>query len=209
LGISSNTVHTRYFNTLYLALMNQEHLAAFDDRELLVRLQQNDELVFTLLYQKYWLVLTRLATPFVEDIDTCHEIVQDLFVTLYRKRTLLKIKISLRAYLYRSLRNKIRNHIRRRRIYNRHLSVAKPSHPDMTNDVEQFVNRIELEREIMACLNQMPVKLRRVYLLYNQERHSLKEIAMLLDRPVDTVEKQFRKAVLLLRNHLSGHAAGD
>jgi RNA polymerase sigma-70 factor (ECF subfamily) len=73
----------------------------------------------------------------------------------------------------------------------------------MANDVEQFVNRTELERQIMVCLNGMPAKYRQVYLLYNQGRCPLKQVAFVLNRPVDTVEKQFRKAVGMLREHLT------
>ena len=183
--------------------MNREQYTEFDDKQLLSRLQQNDEYVFTLLYEKYWPVLMRMAAPLVGDYDTCKEMVQQLFVTLYNKRSQLQIKISLSAYLYVSLRNKIRNHIRHESIYHRHLKVARRSYPGTTNDVEHFVNRSELERAIVSCLNEMPPKCREVYLLYNQGRCPLKQIAAFLNRPVDTVEKQFRKAMLLLRDHLS------
>ncbi len=183
--------------------MSQNCSPSFDDRDLLLLLRQDGEYGFTLLYEKYWSSLMRLAEPFLEDTDTCQEIVQELFVSLYNKREELHIKISISAYLYVSLRNRIRNHIRRRTIYNRHIGIMKRSHIPVTNDVEQFVNRSELEREIMVCLNDMPEKYRKVYLLYNHGRCPLKQIAVILNRPLDTVEKQFRKSILLLRQHLT------
>ncbi len=182
--------------------MSQNHSPVCDDRDLLMLLRQDGEYGFALLYEKYWSMLMRLAEPFLEDTDTCQEIVQELFVTLYKKREELQIKISISAYLYASLRNRIRNHIRHRTIYNRHIGIMKRSYIPVMNDVEQFVNRREFEREIMLCLNGMPEKYRQVYLLYNHGRWPLKQIAVILNRPVDTVEKQFRKAVLLLRQHL-------
>jgi RNA polymerase sigma-19 factor, ECF subfamily len=183
--------------------MSQEHIPTTSDSDLLLLLQQNDEYVFVLLYKRYWPELMRLAAPFLEDVDTCQEIVQELFVTLYNKRSTLRIKISISAYLYVSLRNRIRNHIRNRSTYNRHIGLFKRLCSPGTNDVEQTVNRNELQREIMVCLNGMPEKYRQVYMLYNEGRCPLKEIAVILERPVDTVEKQFRKAVFLLRQHLS------
>jgi RNA polymerase sigma factor (sigma-70 family) len=183
--------------------MSQNHSPSFDDRDLLMLLRQDGEYGFALLYEKYWAMLMRLAEPFLEDADTCQEIVQELFVSLYTKREDLQIKISISAYLYVSLRNRIRNHIRHRAIYNRHIGTIRRSYIPVTNDVEQFINRSELEREIMVCLSEMPEKCRQVYLLYNQGRCPQKQIAVILNRPVDTVEKQFRKAVLLLRQHLS------
>src|SRR5271155_5628201 len=94
---------------ILLCFMNKNNAPVFDDRDLVYRLRQEDESVFSLLYQKYWPVLMRLASGFIADRDTCEEIVQELFVTLYRKRSQVKIKISLSSYLYVSLRNKIRN----------------------------------------------------------------------------------------------------
>ena len=185
--------------------MNKDHSQPFDDHELLLRLLQNDEAAFTLLYQKYWPVLVRLALKVLHERDICEEIVQELFITLYRKRSQLKIKISLSSYLYVSLRNRIRNYIRFQSIYNKHIRIAKRADAAATsNDVEQFVDRSDLQREISICLNGMPMKCREVYLLYHQVQCPLKKIALLLDRPVDTVEKQFRKAILLLRDHLTG-----
>src|ERR1700754_1749523 len=100
--------------------MNNITSKGCDDRDLLGKLSQNDSAAFTALYQKYWPVLTHLASGYVEDKDTCKEIVQELFVTLYRKRSALKINVSLSSYLYVSLRNKIRNHIRHQSVDNRH-----------------------------------------------------------------------------------------
>ncbi|HEY4286612.1 MAG TPA: sigma-70 family RNA polymerase sigma factor [Puia sp.] len=189
--------------------MNDPSSKSFDDRNLLLQLAEDDEAVFTLLYQKYWPLLMRVAASFIDDNDTCKEIVQELFVALYKKRARLKIKISLSSYLYASIRNRIRNHIRHQSVYNKIIRDVKRKHTASTaNNVEQFVNKSELEREIYVCLNDMPVKCRQVYLLYQQNRCPLKNIAALLDRPVDTVEKQFRKAVHLLRIHLNQRQIG-
>jgi RNA polymerase sigma-70 factor (family 1) len=186
--------------------MNNNIPQCCDDMDLLGKLSQNDGAAFTALYQKYWPVLTHLASGYVEDKDTCKEIVQELFVTLYRKRSVIKINISLSSYLYVSLRNRIRNHIRHQSVYNRHIGIVKKSHPvAAANNVEQFISLSELEREITSCLNQMPAKYKEVYLLYQQQQCTLKGIAAILNRPVDTVEKQLRKAVLLLRQYLTDH----
>jgi RNA polymerase sigma-70 factor (ECF subfamily) len=175
-----------------------------DDKDLVHRLSHNDDAVFDVIYRKYWPVLTHVAFTYVQDRDTCNEIVQELFITLYKKRTRLNIKVSLYSYLYVSLRNRIRNHIRHQTVYNKHINVVKRSSPDITvNNVEQFMRLSELEKEIEVCLNGMPEKCKEVYLLYQKNQCTMKGIATILQRPVDTVEKQLRRAVLLLRSHLS------
>jgi RNA polymerase sigma factor (sigma-70 family) len=196
----------RFFfrKTASFVFMNNYPTKLCDDKDLLSRLGTSDEDVFDDLYRKYWSVLIQLAAGFLEDRDTCKEIVQELFVTLYKSRHHLKINISLSSYLYVSLRNRIRNHVRRESIYNRHIRVVKRSQTGlMTNDVEQSLRYSELERSINACLNEMPAKYKEVWLLYQQTQCTMKVIAKMLHRPVDTVEKQLRKAVCLLREHLT------
>ncbi len=184
--------------------MNNHPTKLCDDKDLLIRLATSDEYVFDDLYRKYWSVLIQLASGFIEDRDTCKEIVQELFVTLYKSRDHLKINVSLSAYLYVSLRNRIRNHVRRESIYNRHIRVVKRSQSgSMNNNVEQSLRYSELEKSINICLNGMPAKYKEVWLLYQQTQCTLKVIAQMLHRPVDTVEKQLRKAVFLLRDHLT------
>jgi RNA polymerase sigma-70 factor (ECF subfamily) len=48
----------------------------------------------------------------------------------------------------------------------------------------------------------MPERYKEVYLLHDESHYTIKKISEILNRPVDTVEKQFRKATELLRNHL-------
>ncbi len=124
--------------------MSQNYHLPFDDKDLLIRLQQNDEYVFSQLYQRYWTGLMRLAASLIEDTDTCQELVQELFVALYNKRSRLHINMSISSYLSVSLRNRIRNHIRHRSIHNRHIEAITRSATGVTNDVEQFINRSEL-----------------------------------------------------------------
>jgi DNA-directed RNA polymerase specialized sigma24 family protein len=71
------------------------------------------------------------------------------------------------------------------------------------NNVEQFMDMKELEDEISFSLSRMPVKCKEVYVLHHQNKVTLKNISALLSRPVDTIEKQFRKATSILRNHLT------
>jgi RNA polymerase sigma-70 factor (ECF subfamily) len=64
------------------------------------------------------------------------------------------------------------------------------------------MNLKQLQKEISSSLNRMPEKYKEVYLLHDESQFTIKKISKILNRPVDTVEKQFRKATELLRNHL-------
>lgn len=169
----------------------------------------NDNKTFDFLYKKYWDRLLNFAAKYVADRETCKEIVQELFISLHMKREQLQIHVSLNAYLHSSLRNKILNHLRNESVYKKHIAVACQALKAIQagNEVEDILDGLDLEREIDFCLNKMPIKYREVYILNKQEAYTLKKTAEILQRPVDTVEKQLRKAVRQVQEHLSRRKA--
>jgi RNA polymerase sigma-19 factor, ECF subfamily len=106
--------------------------------------------------------------------------------------------------LFVALRNKIFNYLRSQAVYKKHVTTAGRENlaNDNNNNVEQFINLMELEKEISFSLNHMSEKCKEVYVLHEQQDCTVKKISTILNRPVDTVEKQLRRAVYLLRDHL-------
>jgi RNA polymerase sigma-70 factor (family 1) len=166
-----------------------------------------DEAIFNVLYKKYWETLLSFAKKYIDDRETCKEIVQELFITLHVKRNHLTINVSLSSYLYRSLHNKIINHLRKESVYKKHVSVAGQLSAAITagNEGEHWMAVNELEKQINSYLNAMPVKYRRVYALAIEEGNSVKEMASLLQLPVTTVDRQLRVALRMLKEHLRGY----
>ncbi|BAV07427.1 RNA polymerase sigma-70 factor, ECF subfamily [Filimonas lacunae] len=187
--------------------MSKPCLLSLSDEELIGLLPVNNDEVFSSLYRRYWGPLVLFAANYITDKDTCKEVVQEFFTSLLVKRSLVNIKTSVAAYLYNALRNYIFNYIRNSSVYSRHVKGAFRLGGQVfaENNVEQFVRMSELERTIDGCLVSMPLKYRQVYVLHFREYYTLRKTAYLLDRPVDTVEKQCRRAVKLIRDRLSCH----
>lgn len=175
-----------------------------EQHDLLHLLHLREENAFAILYRKYWPSLLQFAGHFIADKDTCQEIVQQLFIQLHIKRPQLRTKTSLTAYLQRSLRNKILNHLRNTSRYYKHIQTAcSETQPvNGSNHIDGIIDLAELQAEIAGALNNMPLKYREVYELHEHHQLTLKKTAEVLQRPPDTVEKQYRKAVHLLRHHL-------
>ena len=184
--------------------MSRTASGQLSEPELINMFNEKNDQVFDFLYDKYWHTLLNYAGSYVTDRDACKEIVQEFFITLHKKKPQITSTSSLSSYLYSSLRNRILNYIRDESVYKKHINGATKSahHLKPYNNVEQFINLVELKKEIFNCLNKMPVKYREVYLMYMQNQYSLTTIAELLQRPLATVEKQFRKASFRLRDYL-------
>jgi RNA polymerase sigma-70 factor (family 1) len=170
--------------------------------ELSIMPSMEDHEAFEALYKQYWSTLVNFAGQYIEDSQTCEEIVQDLFVQLYVRGITVKIKHTLTSYLFVALRNRIFNYFRNRAVYRKHLNLAARRRVSQQNNVEQSIYLKELEKSIHHSLGQMPTRCSEVYLL-KQEQLTLKEISKALNRPADTVEKQLRKAKRILIEHLT------
>ena len=167
----------------------------------------NDEAAFEVLYKKYWDLLLGFARKYINDRQTCKEVVQELFITLHVKRDQITINVSLSSYLYRSLQNRIINHLRNESVYKKHIALAGKAYNIISvgNDGEHWMDLVDLEQQIGSCLNEMPGKYREVYVLTMQNANTVKTTAAILQRPVPTVERQLRVAIRLMREYLNKH----
>jgi RNA polymerase sigma-70 factor (family 1) len=163
--------------------------------------QEQNSLAFEDLYKRYWEPLLNFASHYIDDKETCEEIVQDFFVQIYMRGLNIKIKHTLSSYLCVALRNRIFNHFRNKAVYKKHVTNAAKKMATEQNNIEQFMSLKELEQSIQTSLERMPPRYREVYVL-RQDQLTVKQIANALNRPLDTVEKQLRKAKRLLTEHL-------
>ena len=90
------------------------------EQELLKLIQSGDHSAFRKIFEEYYSPLTVFAQKFIPDLDLAREIVQDMFVNLYEKCATLTIEISLKAYLYQSVRNSCLNAIQKGKIHLAH-----------------------------------------------------------------------------------------
>ena len=188
------------FNLLFMETTLEKSLS--EDQKILDLMKEDDQKAFELLYKKYWRSLVNFASYYLDDVDSCEEITQQLFVQVYKKRFELNIRSSISSYLHAALRNRILNFLRDQALYKKHMSVASNKVSYVQNNVEQFMDLRQLQGKISLSLGNMPSKYREVYVLHQDHDYTIKKISELLKRPADTVEKQLKKATCKLRNSL-------
>src|SRR3954468_20633644 len=128
-----------------------------DPTEMFILPGQNSK-AFETLYKQYWSVLLSFTRQYIDDHQTCEEIVQDLFVQLYVRGITVKIRHNLTSYLFVALRNRIFNYFRNRAVYKKHITIAAKKRITAQNNVEQSICLKELEKSIYTSLQHMPAK---------------------------------------------------
>lgn len=99
------------------------------------------------IFDKYYEALVSYANKFLFSKHECEDIVQDVFVGLWKKENSFPDKVSLKAFLYKSVRNKCYNVIKHNKVKNKHAGSIKQS---LEND-NLFLRQI-LEEEIVHQL---------------------------------------------------------
>ncbi len=161
---------------------------------------------FEVLFKQFYAPLVVYACRFVNSTDLAREIVQDFFVRLYEKRETLTIDTSVKSYLYRAVYNCCINYINQRAIQDKHLKNLDQEKVDEGN-LENEINRIELQQKIFEVIETLPAKCRRIFKMNRLEGLRNEEIAKKLNLSKRTVETQISKALKILRHKLSDFVA--
>jgi RNA polymerase sigma-70 factor, ECF subfamily len=166
------------------------------------RTSAHDDSAFEALFRAEYASLIRFAGRYVSDVAAAEDLVQDVFLTLWRDRSRLDGASSPRAYLFRAVRNRALNQLRdsraRRRIDEQlavpgELSVA----PD-TGAADVARIRAALNDAVAA----LPARARLIFELSRYHGLTYREIAASLGISVKTVETQMGRALRVLRERL-------
>jgi RNA polymerase sigma-70 factor (ECF subfamily) len=165
-------------------------------------LKEGDETAFEMIFKSYYEPLCNYAFTFILDRDEAEEIVQATFLNVWEKRGTITIETSLKAYLYRAVRNSCLNTIKHAIIKRKHAAetmfVSDKSH----EAVSQSVISSELDQKIGDALLVLPEQCRLVFKMSRFEELKYAEIAEQLNISIKTVENQIGKALKIMREEL-------
>lgn len=177
--------------------MYKSEYSSFDDRNLLELLQSGDEGALAAIYDRYWSKLYLQAYNIIRDRQTAEDIVQEIIVQLWMKRTVIQIA-NLNAWLYSAVRYQVFRAVR----------SGKLPAPVLIENLH-FINDTDsrlIEKEIQKLLDEgvadLPEKCRQIFSLSRREHLTTKEIATRLGIAPKTVENQLTIALRRLRSVL-------
>lgn len=135
--------------------------------------------VFRQCYPKLLFYATRLVGT-----EEAEDVVQDVFVELWRRRDSVVIGEQILAFLYRSVYTKAINLLKHQviennysaamiEIYERKLQYYQPDHAEVIKKIENQ----ELRQEIFGAINELPDKCKEVFKLSYLHDMKNKEIA--------------------------------
>jgi len=179
--------------------MNQKD--PYTDAELLVLLKENNPKAFTEIYNRYWDKLYVVAGNKLGDLFQAQEIVQEIFLDLWRRREKLSVIENLNAYLATALKYKVINFRHKRTVEQKYVDHAKQA-DEQSYSMENYLQFEELKSKLERLVAKLPEKCQMVYKLSREEGLSQKEIAKKLEITEKTVEAHLTRALKSLKSGL-------
>lgn len=154
---------------------------------------------FNELYNRYWEKLYTNAFYYLKDQDLSANVVQDIFVTIWRRRKFLTIEC-MRTYLGCAVKyavfRELKKTKRKRSIPFENITTLSNG---AINNVDAQITYRYLEAEVEKELDKLPKRCKEIFLLSRWDQLTSNEIADYLNISKRTVDNQITLALKHLR----------
>jgi RNA polymerase sigma-70 factor (family 1) len=179
---------------------------AHDEALLVEALSKGNVLAFNTLFREYSRRLYGFALGYLKSEDEAEELVQEVFLIVWAKRSELRQELSFKSFLFTISLNIIRKHFRARELFSRYLQSTTVE--EMDTSTSGVINCNSLQQHILALVNKMPSKRKQIFIKSRFEGLSIQEISQQLGISHKTVENQITNALKSLRENLKEESLG-
>jgi RNA polymerase sigma factor (sigma-70 family) len=194
-----------YLFYLPFAAMSKE-FSLYTDAELWQAFRSGDEDAFDYIFEKYVRVLYNYGHKFTRAAEVIEDCVQDLFIELWEKRTVVGPTDSIKYYLFKSLRLKIIRRLGREQKYTGadHAAETHEFTISFSYEFHLITDQADQEQrqELVAALNALSNRQKEAIQLKYYDNLSYPEIASVMAISVDSVYKLISAALATLRKHV-------
>lgn len=168
------------------------------EESLIIReIQNRNSQVYETLFHNHYDELTRFAEGIIFDPQLSEDIVQNLFIHLWENSNNIKIRSSLRAYLFTAVKNRCLNRLKELQIRDKNQLLYFEG---MLNVGDSNIEEeTDLTLKLNSAINQLPDKMAEIVKLKYLESKKQKEIAASLHISENTVKTQLSRAKEKLR----------
>lgn len=168
--------------------------------ELIVRFRNGEYQAYEELYKKFRKPALNFCVSILKDIDESENIVQDVFIKIWYKRSLLNPNLNFISYLFTIIKNQAYDH---RKVAIKNESINE-SFMEMILDAQHVDKEIKEERlvKINEAVENLSARKKEIIKLNYERGLSYKEIAKELDIKLNTVKNQLVIAKKSIRREI-------
>ena len=178
-------------------------MSQYGDDSLLIReLKQGSQLAFEELYHKYSGKIFNAVSCLVYDKTLAKDITQSCFLTIWEKRDAIDPDKNFSAYLYTIAKNLVYKETKRLVLDSRFVEIKLHSDEKFEDNTIDNLNNSYIEAYLNQLVNELSPVPREIFLLKNNQEHSIKNIATKMDMTERSVEAHLYRTMKHLKEKL-------
>lgn len=163
-----------------------------NEKELLEAIANGNEIAFKTIYDAYFKKLSAYLYKLCKSNDATEEMVNDVFLKIWKNKSSLSHIESFEAYLFTMARNKAIDYLRKLAKDTNLITELTAQIQESHNEIEEKFDATALQKLIEQSLTQLSDQKRKIFKMSKEEGYSYDEIA---------AEMQLSKSTI--KNHLS------
>ena len=171
------------------------------DEQLVGDYLKGDDKSLEVLIKRYLGPIYGFVFRFVRNREDAEEIAQEVFVKVWRNLKKFNQSKSFKTWIFSIAKNTAVDFLRKRRV-----QVFSETEIETVADPmplpQELLEKAETAKLLESALNKLERKYRMVLLLYYNDHFNFREIAEILDEPLNTIKSRHRRALLMLRKLL-------
>ena len=167
----------------------------------ILALKEGNLWAYNELFERYGNRLYRFSIGYLKSAQDAEEIVQEVFLKIWKNREELSDQKSFESYLFTIAKNGILNTIRKAQSEKVYLSYLK-LHPGKNILLDEELDFKELERAYKKGIEELSPRRKEIFIMSKELSLSNAEIAEKLNISIKTVENQMTSALADIRKNL-------
>jgi RNA polymerase sigma factor (sigma-70 family) len=175
-----------------------ETYGSLSDQELTDLLKTGDHVAFTTIYKRYWKKLVHYALQKSGDPMDAENMVQDVFVSLWKRRTELTFTGELSRYLTASVKYRVIKLFHKQHAKRLYEENALLNYDLLDDSTREQLDLVQLEEQLAHLVNALPQKAQLIYRMNKESDMSHREIGDQLgmnEKAVNTQLVRIRKTL--------------
>ncbi len=167
------------------------------------RVRAGDSAAFEAMFYAHYAGLRAFIVGYVKDPDVADDVVQDLFLRVWRQRVTFALHGTAKTYLYATARNCALGHLARRRVERAWAVELAYRDPPSAEPADAVARERETAVAIAHAIDALPSQCKMVFLLRRSHGLTTAEIAQVLNLAPKSVEQYLWRATSTLRQRLA------
>jgi RNA polymerase sigma-70 factor (ECF subfamily) len=178
---------------------------SYDEQELLRLIAQSDESAFTQLFDHYRNKIYTIALKLTHSTTVAEEIVEDVFLKIWLRRTALQGIENFGAYLYAIARNETYKILKQIAKNYKTVLLTENNLSLVDNHTDEYLIAKEFTSLLQKAIDRLPNQQGQVYKLMKESGLKRAEVAELLQIKPETVKFHLAQAMKNIRAYCMLH----